>query len=272
MENKVDETKSLNGSDLNKADETKGLSGSALNKGEKTKGLSGSALKIIAIISMFIDHIACVFIENNLGNQKFLNATPITVQQWTIIDGILREIGRLAFPLFCFTIVQGAIFTSNKKKYVLRLFLFSILSEIPFDLAFFNTPFYLNYQNVFFTMALGLCAIYGIQYWKDNKWMRWLAVIAAAVVAELLHTDYGAGGVIIITLFYAFRFEEKAKVLLGSFFEIFVMGIWEAGAVFAFIPMHFYNGKRGFGMKYFFYIFYPAHLVLLWMINRFMFG
>ena len=65
MENKASETKSLNGSALNKADETKSLNGSALNKGEKTKGLSGSALKIIAIISMFIDHIACVFIENN---------------------------------------------------------------------------------------------------------------------------------------------------------------------------------------------------------------
>lgn len=242
------------------------------NKGEQKKGLSGSALKMIAILSMLIDHIACVFIESNLGNERFLNATSLTAQQWLDIDGILRDIGRIAFPLFCFAIVQGAIYTSDKKKYVLRLLIFSILSEIPFDLAFFDTPFFWGYQNVFFTMAIGLCAIYGVEHWKDNKWIPWLVAFIAAVAAELLHTDYGANGVILILVFYIFRLEEKAKVLLGSFFEIFVMGVGEAAAVFAFIPMHFYNGKRGFGMKYFFYIFYPAHLLLLWLIDMQIFG
>lgn len=242
------------------------------NKIQEKKGLSGSALKMIAIISMFIDHMACIFIENNMGNRKFLNATTLTLQQWITIDSILREVGRLAFPLFCFTIVQGAIYTSNRKKYLLRLTVFSIISEIPFDLALFNTPLNLSYQNVFFTMAIGLCAIYGIERWKDRKWIPWLIAFIAAVAAELLRTDYGANGVILILVFYIFRLEEKVKVLLGSFFEIFVMGIWETGAVFAFIPMHFYNRTRGFGMKYFFYIFYPAHLLLLWMINRVMFG
>lgn len=241
------------------------------SKIQDKKGLSGSTLKMIAIISMLIDHMACVFIENNLTKEQFLNATSITPAQWLTIDGVLREIGRLAFPLFCFCIVQGAIYTSNKKRYLLRMVLFSMISEIPFDLAFFGTPFYWGYQNVFFTMAIGVCAIWGIEYFKESKWLPWLVVFASAIAAQLLKSDYGASGIVLITLFYVFRFEEKWKVLLGSFYEIFVMGIMEAAAVLAFIPMHFYNGKRGFGMKYFFYIFYPAHLLVLYLLNTVLF-
>lgn len=221
------------------------------------KGLSGSALKWIAIVSMFIDHAAYIFIEKN----------PHLSEEWNFFAIILREIGRLAFPLFCFTLVQGAIYTRDRKKYFARLLLFAVISEVPFDLAFFDAPWYPAYQNVFFTLAMGLLAIYALDYFKEKQVLSWGIVIVLMIVAECMHTDYGADGIVLIVLFYVFRMEEKKLVLFSGFYEIFLMGIAEAGAIFAFIPMHFYNGKRGMGMKYFFYLFYPLHLLVFALIH-----
>lgn len=221
------------------------------------KGLSGSDLKWIAIVSMFIDHAAYIFIEKN----------PYLSEEWNFFAIILREIGRLAFPLFCFTLVQGVIHTRDRKKYFARLLLFAVISEVPFDLAFFDVPWYPAYQNVFFTLAMGLLAIYALDYFSEKQVLPWVIVIVLMAVAEWLHTDYGADGVLLIVLFYVFRMEEKKLVLFAGFYEIFLMGIAEAGAIFAFIPMHFYNGKRGMGMKYFFYLFYPVHLLVFALIH-----
>ena len=88
-------------------------------------------------------------------------------------------------------------------------------------------------------------------------------VAVLAVLAQVLRTDYGAGGVLLIVLFWVFRFEELRRNIVGAIWEVIGMGVQEAAAMFAFIPIHFYNGKRGKGNKYVFYVFYPVHLLIL---------
>jgi len=104
--------------------------------------ITGSTLKILAIVTMLIDHTGYVLVTHNF----YLNF-------------IMRSIGRIAFPIFVFLLIEGATHTSSKFKYALRLSLFAILSEIPFDLAFHKELFYFGYQNVFFTLAIGMFMI-----------------------------------------------------------------------------------------------------------------
>ena len=127
---------------------------------EKKKGISGSTLKMIAIVTMLIDHIgaavlARLLMVNGLGELDQTNADAI--MQWLSANGalywtytIMRMIGRVAFPIFCFLLVEGFLHTHDVKKYAMRLGLFALLSEIPFDLAFSSKILEFNYQNVFF--------------------------------------------------------------------------------------------------------------------------
>lgn len=243
---------------------------------ERKYGISGYALKWIAIVTMFIDHFACVFFEGNYtsGNHQFLNSCFqgneilfFKVYEW------MRSIGRLAFPIFVFLLVQGFMYTGDRKKYWARMFLFCLLSEIPFDLAFHGSWFNLEYQNVFFTLWIGLTLLIAMEWLQTNgkQKLQWLVIFGAILLAEGLQTDYGGHGIVLIVVFYLLRWDEKWRIVLGSFYEIFIIGWLEAPAVIAFLPMHFYNGTKGKGMKYFFYLFYPLHLLFLYMANRLLF-
>ena len=133
---------------------------------EKKKGISGSTLKMIAIVTMLIDHIgaavlARLLMVNGLGELDQTNTDAI--MQWLSANGalygtytVMRMIGRVAFPIFCFLLVEGFLHTHDVKKYAMRLGLFALLSEIPFDLAFSSKILEFNYQNVFFTLFIGL--------------------------------------------------------------------------------------------------------------------
>lgn len=234
----------------------------------RLKGLSGSALKLIAIVSMLIDHVAAAILARLLITGQ---GTPTLYQTYFA----MRNIGRIAFPIFCFLLVEGFEYTRDRKKYALRLFLFALISEIPFDLAFNAKVLETGYQNVFFTLLIGLITIMAIraveekeQNWHPVARILLTAVIVAAgmVVAILLKTDYDAKGIVAILLLYLFRKKRGLQILSGC---VFFAG-WELPALVAFIFIAFYNGKRGFGMKYFFYLFYPAHLLILYGICCYM--
>lgn len=219
----------------------------------KTRGISGAALKWIAIITMLIDHSAAVF-----GNE-------ITAYFYSQIPYIcLRGIGRLAFPIFCFLLVEGYVHTSNRMKYGVRLFIFAIISEIPFDLAF-NGRLNWTYQNVFFTLTLGLIAISVLEYFQSNPWIGRVLACGVVLAAELLNTDYSGAGVVLIAGFYIFRNKELYKILCAFLLLVVLGNALEIAALLAFLPIHFYNGERGWQIKYFFYIFYPLHLILLYV-------
>ena len=161
------------------------------------KGLSGSALKIIAIVTMLIDHIAATVIIRIL---KFGGYNDGLYQLYRV----MRNIGRIAFPIFCFLLVEGFMHTRDREKYALRLGCFAAVSEIPFDLAFNGKVLEVGYQNVFFTLLLGLLTMMAYDVvMNQSRWSVWkrtalstIAILAGMFAAEFLSTDYGALGVL----------------------------------------------------------------------------
>ncbi len=236
---------------------------------QEKKGLSGSTLKLIAIITMFIDHIGAVIVERMLLTG---NIGMLTYEQVYILDRILRSIGRLGFPLFCFLLVEGFLHTKNIGKYALRLFGFALISEVPFNLAFSGSLVFSGYQNVFFTLLIGLLTMWGCKLIEEKlslhaglqMLLKIPVILVGYYVAEFLHTDYAGLGIICIMVLYLFRQNRIIQAIAGA-----VAFMWELPASFAFVPVAFYNGKRGWKLKYFFYIFYPAHLVVLYLIAYF---
>ncbi|MDE6905138.1 MAG: conjugal transfer protein TraX [Lachnospiraceae bacterium] len=230
---------------------------------EKARGLSGSTLKLIAIVTMFIDHLGVVAFETQFSRYM----APYY---------IMRGIGRLAFPIYCFLLVEGFSHTRNVKKYALRLLLFAFLSEIPFDLAFNRQMFYWQYQNVFFTLLIGLSVIALMDHAKEisKGFLCFLwecaVLIAGIILAQLLHTDYGAVGVLAIVFIYLFRQNRSSTLAMGvSVIWLSAMNIAESPALIDILLVKFYNGKRGLDLKYIFYAFYPLHLLLLYFFFHF---
>lgn len=227
---------------------------------QKVKGISGSTLKIIAVISMLIDHTAAVLLD-----PVFLKFGY--TQELHIVYIIMRYfIGRMAFPIYCFLLVEGFEKTRSRLRYAGRLFAFALISEIPFNLAFKGSISDFSYQNVFFTLFLGFLTIWGMAELEKVKTALVLKAagmgivfLAAAFAAERLYCDYGTHGIIAVTLLFLFRKNKVTQIIAGC-----VAFLWEITAPFAFVFVGFYNGKRGLKLKYVFYLFYPLHLLVLY--------
>ena len=136
-------------------------------------GLSGTALKRIACLSMLVDHIGASLLENGLFKQGAF--WPGDVQ----LDGVLRLAGRLAFPIYCFLLVEGFLHTHDFKKYALRMLGFALISEWPFDWAFFSGVYW-GHQNVYFTLLLGLLAMKALDTYQTPEGMPALKGILGA--------------------------------------------------------------------------------------------
>lgn len=260
-------------------------------------------LKVLAIVAMLIDHTGIVLVSRMNQPELYL---------------ICRSIGRLAFPIFAFLIVEGFLHTRDVKKYLKRLLVFAAASEIPFDIAFYqynyNTDMIsditylfkdssyfsvvlnrlIDSQNVFFTLFLGLLLITLFDMvekrFKKTDFMDIVIsnsidavlTLIVCVAAIVLRTDYAMAGILIIICFYLFRdsivlmgisvlvisgtmlCELYKYTQTGNFLSI--VGIL---ATIAILPIAFYNGKKGKSMKYFFYAFYPVHLICLYLISTF---
>ena len=308
---------------------------------QNRKGISGSTLKFIAVFSMLIDHIAASILQNPLVNGN--SASMISLAHY------MRMFGRLAFPIFCFLLIEGFLHTKSRRNYALRLALFALISEIPFDLAFSYQLFDFSHQNVFFTLLIGLLVMIGFEIvadkWKAKKWLIVPAVfgiLSAAYIAmqygilgvlnfidyilyyagsdhlimldftsyslllglcvllsiagyllvrkkytsekanvlfaaftvlalgmalaAVLNTDYFEFGVLTIAVMYALRKSRVAEMAAGTVTLIFAM-FNELPALLNIPLIYWYNGKRGLKLKYFFYAFYPVHLLLLYLIG-----
>lgn len=226
-------------------------------------GISGSTLKIIAIVTMLIDHTGATFVRA-LARQPYITANPDTLKLVNEIYNLMRDIGRIAFPIFCFLLVEGFIHTHDVKKYASRLFIFALISEIPFDFALKPSWFYPTKQNVYFTLLIGLLVLWGITICYGRISIQLLIMAAGLMAASFLKTDYSYRGVFLIEVLYILRFSKLYQCLGGA-----AAISWEVPAPVAFIPVYLYNGKRGLSLKYFFYWFYPVHLVVLGIITKF---
>lgn len=226
--------------------------------------LNSNGLKMIAIVAMLIDHGAVVLIENRIlgGPFDFIPAGASEyAAMWWNVNMVMRFIGRVSMPIFCYQIAEGFLHTKDIKRYGGRLLIFAAVSEIPFDLAVFNTWFYPWYQNVFFTLFLGLVAMAAVRRYEaeGSLWKQAAAVAMCCGLAQVLKADYGAFGVFFIVLLYYCRRDVKQQTVLGS-----LALLWEVTAPLAFIPIRMYNGERGSKRwQWFFYWFYPVHLLVL---------
>lgn len=247
------------------------------------KGITGSTLKIVAMIAMLIDHIGavvCARMMMSAGFREAVGAGEEALITWATTNAdlystysVFRTIGRIAFPIFAFLLVEGFVHTQDAKKYALRLFAFALISEIPFDLALQSKVLEIDYQNVFFTLAIGFVTMMGYKYLEEkqfpNTFTRYLLQILVMMVgmaaAMFLRTDYGALGIFTILSIYIFRNNRLFQIAAIGLIFIENMAAW-----FAFFPILLYNGKRGRNIKWPFYIFYPVHLLVLFMVCYFM--
>lgn len=265
------------------------------------KCLTSYHLKVIAIISMLIDHFAYIPFASILGEAHSVaegNATYGGMKQalllwaarhestlWTISD-MMHWIGRLAFPLFCFLIVQGFMHTKSKGQYALRLALFALISEVPYDMAFNGCILSLRNNNVFFTLLTGLLMIWGIS--ETKRWLdRWsclenkmigkkilyacvifvFAAAAAFLVTYVFDSSYGASGVITILIIFLMQSHPALALVLSTFvLALLNFSFVQLFALPSALLVAMYNQNRGKPVKYFFYVVYPAHLlVFAWM-------
>ena len=230
------------------------------------KGLSAMALKTLALVFMVMDHMGVLFLTIRNG-APFLKTA----------GRLFRIPGRLAFPLYAFLLVEGFIHTRSRKRYAGRLLLFGLLSEIPYDLLIRRKMVDFSSQNVYFELFLCLLVLVGLEIGEKRAAggdpvggpVMALSVWIGAAAAELLHTDYGVEGVLFAVIFYLFRSKRGICCLITA-----GLGFWcslsfgKGAAALSAIPIRFYNGTRGKDRwNPLFYWFYPAHLLLLFLIR-----
>ena len=243
---------------------------------EKRKlDLTSRALHILAMTFMLMDH---------------MWATVFSDYQW------LTQVGRIAYPIFAFMLVEGFVHTSNFKKYMGRMLIFAVITEIPFNLMVADTVFYPYHQNVLWTFVIALLLMYINELAKKkDKW--WLTLITAAatcligyILGIVTFSDYNGPGVLMVLIFYFFRgrnwwnyvlqlvamyyinFELLRGLtinveLFGHSFELVQQGL----ALLALPFIWLYQGRRGKKTKafqYFCYAFYPMHMLVLWFVMK----
>ncbi len=230
---------------------------------ERTRILSGNQLKILACVSMFSDH--AVKALGVRGFARFFCA---------------HIFGRIAFPIFCFFLAEGFFHTRDRRLYLLRMVLFAALSEIPFNMALHRAVVYPHYQNTLWALSLGLamylCLAY-VEKFRDMPFsvsvvLRGALIAGFAAAAHYLHVDYHARGLLCMAMYYYMhnRRPHSLAALWGGVIQN-LNGFKTPGAFLAAVPLHFYSEKRGTAnLKYFFYFFYPLHLLLLLAIKLFL--
>ena len=235
-------------------------------------GVTGNILKLIAMITMVVDHAASGIYE------RYLIAKDIVDFDLYMI---LREVGRMAFPIYCFLLVEGYFHTRNVKKYVLRLLVLAVISEYPYDVAVNPAPSIWGHCNVIFTLLIGLILVWVIDLSRKNSFLpiandlvrRLVAVgiyLGGCALAYFMRTDYGMVGVATVVIMYCLRGEDRFRRILAFSAGVLILtlgcGVIEAYAFLMIVPIAFYNGKRGSNspvIRYAFNTFYPVHLTII---------
>lgn len=213
---------------------------------KENSGMTTFLMKWIAVLTMITDHVGRMFFPD---------------------VHIFNIIGRIAFPLFAFLLVEGFVHTGNLKKYMLRMLIFACISEIPYDLAMQETWLEFSRQNTIWTLTLGLLMLALCRKCQYSVWaVAGIAVVCCAAAA-LLRFDYGAGGIVLILILYFLRDRQWLKYLAMLGLSVLWFGGTEIAAMISIIFMLAYNGKHGKNMKYMFYWFYPVHLAVLFFIK-----
>ncbi len=258
------------------------------------KRINGNTLKVIACVIMLIDHMTAGIVIPVVRCGLYPDSVPY--EKIELVYEVLRAIGRNSFPIFCFLIVEGFIHTTSRRRYALGLFVFGLISEPFFDgilnaeEEFFNPdlfevlrvnrPFLNEQCNVFFTLLLGLIAIWMIERifntdlsFEIRAALSLLSCGCIIFIAELIHSDYHGFGVGLIIVFYLLRMYEPLNLMAGYFLLSLIER--EFFSFPSFVLLLFYNKKQGrkLGLfKYLFYAFYPVHIFGIYMLRCMLYG
>ncbi len=227
-------------------------------------GVSGSTLKLFAIFTMLIDHTAAAVLATVIAQSGLRTTDYQLYRKLCMLYQTMRGIGRLAFPVFCFLLVEGFFHTRSVRKYAERLFLFALISEFPFDFALKSSVPYWNKQNVYFTLLISLICIWMLDSLREMPCIQLAALASCMYLADALRTDYNFKGVFLVAMLYMFHDYRVYQCMAGA-----ASIAWERFAPLSFILCYFYNGKRGLKLRYIFYFFYPGHLIILGLLRRF---
>ena len=239
------------------------------------RGLSQETLKLIACMTMLVDHLAVIIVMGSLYSTH--HGMRLEIYE------TMRLIGRIAFPIYCFLLAEGSAHTHNPVRYGLRLAICALLSELPYDLALWGRITW-QHQNVMVTLFLGFCAL-EVMKRCPNLPLKLLLALPFAALAEFAGGDYGAKGIMLVVLFALTRRIPHRHLAQ-------VLGIWfifspnhamflnwtrrfsittQEWAVLAILPITLYDGRKvtkSKAVQWGFYLFYPAHLLLLYLIGR----
>ena len=231
--------------------------------------MSSFALHIIAMIFMLCDHMWATILD----------------YEW------LTCIGRIAFPIFAFLITEGYIHTSNINKYIKRMMIFAIITEIPFNLMVSASPIYPFHQNVLWTFVISLLTLKYLNFDNvKNSFKSILIILLAIIIATVTMCDYFGAGVMMVVGFYIFRKSKFLQLLMmiyvnmiliqGYSYPIDIAGYTyyfpqQGFAVLSLIFIWLYNGKQGYHAKWFkifCYAFYPLHMLILYLLTIVLFA
>ena len=244
-------------------------------------------IKLTAALAMTVDHTAA-----SIGQLRLFPTLPLHTSYRLM--NLMHGFGRLAFPLYAFLLAEGARKTRSMPRYIGRLFLFAVISEpffycalgleTPTIAGFWENVMGLNFGNVFFTLTIAACALYIYQILERKKVRNpkraFLPVfLIAAFLSQYIGSDYGAWGVaLIIALYFAETKPQKCAVL-GVWSVLLYAAVWGAAGGWGDVAVNClfaasscllvwkYNGKRGKSCKWWFYAYYPAHLLLLALLK-----
>lgn len=251
--------------------------------------MTAFSLKLVALICMFCDHLSKVVLSTGC----LISYVGVEGNLW--IRTVLCVVGRIAFPIFSWFTAEGCRKTSNPGRYLLRLTLFAVLAEVPFQLCFYGghlSRVTLGGHNVIFTMLFGAGGILLGQRLMERGIPKWFSLLLPACLAVwlgfYLSTDYNGWGVALIILLYHLKEERQQLIFLTCWITVFML-IWHGwngevlvwlsgksnsvlllewiGALFSVGFLLSYNGEKGRGSKWLFYLFYPIHLMLLYLIR-----
>lgn len=248
------------------------MSKTIVERKTKLKGLNSTTIKVIAILAMLIDHIAWGIVPT-----------------YSVIGQVMHIIGRITAPIMCFFIAEGYYYTRNIKKYVLRLAIFALISHVPFIYFETGTINILGNTGVIYTLCISLIAVIAYDKIKNNL-LKYLVITILCIIAFL--GDWMCIAVIMTLNFWIHREEFKKQALGHCVITLVFIGInacllssigypishnfFQGGILLALPIIYLYNGEKGeFSekhkgfSKWFFYIFYPAHLVILRLLNYF---
>ncbi|MCR8968905.1 conjugal transfer protein TraX [Facklamia sp. 7083-14-GEN3] len=231
--------------------------------------LTAGHLKWLALIFMVIDHTAVVLIEMGIFNHQSDYSYEFLTQMVSVYE-IMRNIGRLAFPIYLYLLLEGYHHTRNLKRYFTRLAFLAVVSEIPFDLAFANQPFYWDHQNVFIELLIALLLFACLDHFKENWLMRLVSVSLCFGLAYFTMADYDLFGILAaLILYFAYgnRIREAIAILPAFSFEYYMPTVFLSS-----LFILCYNGKRGRVQQAFHYWAYPGHILLLYLIKLMLFN